>query len=280
MPTIRRYLSDRSPSPRSIPSSFPAMAQATETIPISSRRTRAAGFVIVATIASVVLAARTVSAETTPRVVSASDQSAVEPFAAFIAEAAQRFDLPASWIRAVMQVESNGDVHALSPKGAMGLMQIMPETWTNLQADSGLGADPYDPHDNILAGAAYLRELHDRYGSAGFLAAYNAGPTRYENHLKTGQPLPDETRAYVALLAPLIDERLVDGAINVATVERSWTDAPLFAAHADSSPAKPEPSADARDASPSNSKTAEDWTALAPRSDGLFVTTAHRNPQP
>ncbi len=179
-----------------------------------------------------------------------------------------------------MQVESNGDVHALSSKGATGLMQIMPETWTILRADYGLGADPWDPHDNILAGAAYLRELHDRYGSAGFLAAYNAGPARYENHLKTGQPLPDETRAYVALLAPLIDVRPVDDAISVAAVEHSWIDAPLFAARADSSPAKPRPSADASDSPASNSKTAEDWTALAPRSDGLFVTIARRNPKP
>jgi membrane-bound lytic murein transglycosylase B len=179
-----------------------------------------------------------------------------------------------------MQVESNGAVHALSPKGAMGLMQIMPETWTILQADYGLGADPYDPHDNILAGAAYLRELLDRYGSAGFLAAYNAGPTRYENHLKTDEPLPEETRAYVAALAPLIDERPVDEAMAVAAVEHSWTDAPLFAARAHSNQAKSQTSSDAYDGSSSTSKTTEDWTGLTPRSDGLFVTTAHRNPQP
>ena len=53
----------------------------------------------------------------------------------------------------------------------MGLMQIMPKTWIELRARYGLGADPYDPHDNILAGAAYIRQLHDRYGSPGFLAA-------------------------------------------------------------------------------------------------------------
>jgi hypothetical protein len=47
----------------------------------------------------------------------------------------------------------------------MGLMQIMPETWAILRAHSGLGANPYDPHDNIRACAAYLRELHDRYGT-------------------------------------------------------------------------------------------------------------------
>ena len=75
-----------------------------------------------------------------------------------------------------MRVESLGDPLALSPKGAMGLMQIMPDTWSELRSRYGLGADPYDPHDNIIAGAAYLRELHDRYGERGFLAAYNAGP--------------------------------------------------------------------------------------------------------
>ena len=60
--------------------------------------------------------------------------------------------------------------------------------------DSGL--DPFDPHDNILAGTGYLKEMHDRFGSAGFLAAYHAGPTRYEQHLATGQRLPPETTAY------------------------------------------------------------------------------------
>ena len=82
-----------------------------------------------------------------------------DPIAAFVAEASQRFGIPASWIRAVMQVESFGDVRAMSPKGAMGLMQIMPETWAALRSRYGLGADPYDAHDNIMAGAAYLREL-------------------------------------------------------------------------------------------------------------------------
>ena len=108
----------------------------------------------------------------------------------FVAEAALRFGIPTSWITAVMQAESRGVVRAVSPKGAMGLMQIMPDTWSGLRSRYGLGANPFDPHDNILAGAAYLRELHDRYGTAGFLAAYNAGPGRYEDHLASGRPLP------------------------------------------------------------------------------------------
>lgn len=86
----------------------------------------------------------------------------------------------------------------------MGLMQIMPGTWEELRMKHHLGADPYQPRDNILAGAAYLRELLDRFGRNGFLAAYNAGPGRYEEHLLTGRPLPRETINYVRKLAPLI----------------------------------------------------------------------------
>lgn len=118
--------------------------------------------------------------------------SRVEPFAAFVAEASRRFAIPAHWIRAVMQVESGGDERAISPKGALGPMQIMPRTWVELSVRYGLGIDPFDPRDNIMAGAAYLREMHDRFGSPGFLAAYNAGPERYGQYLATGRPLPAE----------------------------------------------------------------------------------------
>ena len=124
-------------------------------------------------------------------------------FAGFINEASQRFAIAPNWIRLVISIESAGDVHARSPKGAMGLMQIMPATWAELRERYNLGNDPYDPRDNILAGTAYLRELLDRYGSPGVFAAYNAGPTRYEVHLAGGS-LPEETRAYVAKLANLL----------------------------------------------------------------------------
>ncbi|WP_164938543.1 lytic transglycosylase domain-containing protein [Bradyrhizobium guangdongense] len=122
------------------------------------------------------------------------------PFAAFVDEASNRFAIPRDWIGSVINIESTGDVHARSAKGAMGLMQIMPATWAELRARYNFGNDPYDPHDNILAGTAYLRELLDRYGSRGVFAAYNAGPSRYEEHLAGGS-LPVETRAYVAKLA-------------------------------------------------------------------------------
>jgi soluble lytic murein transglycosylase-like protein len=129
------------------------------------------------------------------------------PFVAFVTEASRRFAVPEHWIRAVMRVESSAKPRSRSRKGAMGLMQIMPKTWAELRARHGLGVDPYDPHDNILAGAAYIRELSDRYGAPGFLAAYNAGPRRYERHLATGRPLPGETQVYVATLAPYDRER-------------------------------------------------------------------------
>ena len=151
----------------------------------------------------------------------------------FIAEAARRFALPAHWISRVMRVESAGNVRAVSSAGAMGLMQIMPATWKELRVNYHLGHDPFDAHDNILAGAAYLRELYDRYGSPGFLAAYNAGPERYEEYL-AGKPLPRETIAYVAKLAPYL-VLLNSGQVAYVTAvdERSSTTSSLFIARSD-----------------------------------------------
>ncbi len=201
-------------------------------------------------------------------------------FAAFVAEAAQRFGIPATWIRAVMRAESFGEVRAISPKGAMGLMQIMPETWARLRVRYGLGADPYEPHDNILAGAAYLRELYDRYGSPGFLAAYNAGPTRYEDHLTTGRPLPAETRAYVADVGPLIGVGTLEAAMLVAATARAWTEAPLFPMQPDNNAQPSRPSSNGPIGQPSPVTTTADLTHLSPRSNGLFVSISQRTSQP
>ncbi|MBI1338788.1 transglycosylase SLT domain-containing protein [bacterium] len=152
----------------------------------------------------------------------------------FIAEASVRFGIPEHWIRAVMQAESAGDPHAVSHAGAIGLMQIMPATWAELCARHGLGADVFDPRDNILAGTAYLREMYDRFGPPGFLAAYNAGPARYTEHLATGRPLPRETRAYMATLAPLIGHSSVAPLQVEAPVRTAdWRAAPLFVARLD-----------------------------------------------
>lgn len=111
--------------------------------------------------------------------------------------AAARFKLEPDLVEQVIAVESAGDERAVSSAGAMGLMQLMPSTWLELRARLSLGDDPFDPHDNVLAGVAYLRQLLDRYGAPGFLAAYNAGPGRYEQSL-AGRSLPKETLAYVA----------------------------------------------------------------------------------
>ncbi len=149
-----------------------------------------------------------------------------DPNSAAIAEASARFAIPEHWIRAVMQAESAGDPRAVSRAGAMGLMQVMPGTWNVLREDHGLGADPFDPRDNIIAGTAYLRAMLDRYGTVGgMLAAYNAGPGRYDAYLSEGRPLPAETRAYVAMLAPRLD-----GTVPLpshATVA-DWREAALF----------------------------------------------------
>lgn len=119
-----------------------------------------------------------------------------------VEEASRRFRVPVAWLRAVMRAESNGDVKSISEKGAIGLMQVMPKTYRELRTKLSLGSDPFDPRDNILAGAAYLAEMFGRYGETGFLAAYNAGPQRYEDYLFRGRPLPAETTDYVARLAP------------------------------------------------------------------------------
>ena len=131
--------------------------------------------------------------------------SPLDRWQGFIAEASHRFGIPEAWIRAVMRAESGGRTmlngHPITSRaGAMGLMQIMPETWAELRTRYGLGKNPYDPRDNILAGTAYLRELYKRYGYPNLFAAYNAGPARFDAHLFGGQPLPKETLAYLAAL--------------------------------------------------------------------------------
>ncbi|MCO6185188.1 transglycosylase SLT domain-containing protein [Rhizobium sp. L1K21] len=198
-----------------------------------------------------------------------------DPYDTYVTEASHRFGLSKRLLYALMMAESDGIVRAISPKGAMGLMQIMPDTWIELSARYRLGNDPFDPRDNILAGAAYLHELHEKYGSPGCLAAYNAGPTRYEEYLVGGRPLPLETRNYVAVLAPYVDASATSLAAIPMQISRSdWTNSPLFAAQAEDGTAavpltssvqpktRPEPQADSSD------------VGLKPRDSGLFVTSS------
>ncbi len=172
--------------------------------------------------------AASTAGESNVRAQTVTRSETIDRFAEFIAEASTRFTVPVSWIRAVMQIESGGNQRAASPRGALGLMQIMPGTWVGLSARYGLGLDPFDPRDNILAGAAYLKEMYERFGLAGLLAAYHAGPSRYEQHLATGQPLPPDTVAYVAAVTPLLDNRHVNHGASGANRAILWQQSPLF----------------------------------------------------
>jgi hypothetical protein len=125
------------------------------------------------------------------------------PWQSAIREAADRSGIPFAWIEAVIEAESAGCAvtdgkPTTSSAGAMGLMQLMPSTWAEYRSRLRLGKDPFDAQDNIMAGAAYLRDLFDRFGAEGFLAAYQAGPERYEESIRDDRPLPRETLDYIA----------------------------------------------------------------------------------
>jgi soluble lytic murein transglycosylase-like protein len=196
-----------------------------------------------------------------------------DPYAGYIAEAVRRFGLPASWIRAVIHAESGGDRDAVSPAGARGLMQIMPMTWSALRARHGLGADPFDARDNILAGTAYLSELHDRFGAPGLFAAYNAGPSRYADHLTTGRPLPAETHAFVAAMG-----RALTGSGTAKSNARGpvgrdgWTRAALFIARDGNRAITPSLQTGASSESRTTAPKPHALDAVTPRASGLFVS--------
>jgi hypothetical protein len=135
---------------------------------------------------------------------------AADPWGPYIREASARFSIRPTWIRAVMRQESGGHQYlhgqlTTSVSGAMGLMQIMPATYEVLRQRYNLGDDPYNPRDNIMAGTALIAELYVKYGSPGFLAAYNSSPRTVDGYLAGRRSLPDQTVTYVASVAPLLD---------------------------------------------------------------------------
>ena len=127
----------------------------------------------------------------------------------YVVEASARFGVPVAWIEAVMHAESRGRTTSngrpiRSSAGAIGLMQLMPPTWVDMRDRLGLGSNPDDPRDNILAGAAYMRELYNEFGAPNFLAAYNLGPVRLARDLRAKRPLPRETRHYLSKLSAVV----------------------------------------------------------------------------
>jgi len=137
----------------------------------------------------------------------AAPGSSIDPWGPYIREAAARYGVPETFIREVMRQESGGHEYLngeliTSSAGAMGLMQVMPATYAVLSERNGLGSDPYDPHDNIMAGTALIRDLYEKYGSPAFLAAYDAGPRRLDDYLAGRGELPNETIAYLDNVAP------------------------------------------------------------------------------
>ncbi len=136
-----------------------------------------------------------------------ANAEAVADWRPYVAQASARFGVPIAWIERVMRAESNGQTTLngrpiRSSAGAMGLMQLMPATWADMRARLGLGVNPDDPRDNILAGTFYLRLMYERFGYPGLFGAYNAGPGRYAEHLAGRRTLPGETVAYLTKVAP------------------------------------------------------------------------------
>lgn len=201
-----------------------------------------------------------------------------------VTEASRRFGIPEQWIYAVMRTESRGRISAVSHAGAMGLMQIMPATWASLRARYRLGNNAFDPRDNIHAGTAYLREMYDKFGAPGFLAAYNAGPGRYLDYVRKGRTLPLETRRYFANIMPMIGGKTSNQlTVNVqpATFQAAkpiavdWTQSGLFASQNEGPNSALSPSTSLSLAA-NNIKTSEQ---AKPVSDGLFADISVRNPR-
>jgi len=148
-----------------------------------------------------------------------------------IDEAAKRFGVPREWILAVMRQESGGrtvlqgDIPITSVTGAMGLMQVMPDTYRDMRLDYRLGKDPYDPHDNVMAGAGYIKFLNAKYGYPALFAAYNDGPGNLEANLAGQRDLPAETIAYLTNIRTRLGDAPKPGefGLKAATVSATVT---------------------------------------------------------
>ena len=134
----------------------------------------------------------------------------IDRWTPYIKEASRRFKISADWIKAVIRVESggrtlsDGNQPITSTAGAMGIMQVMPETYQDMRQAYSLGDNPHDPRDNILAGTAYLRWLQEKYGYPKMFVAYNAGPATLEAQSAGKRKLPKETRDYIKRISGIL----------------------------------------------------------------------------
>jgi soluble lytic murein transglycosylase-like protein len=155
----------------------------------------------------------------------ARPSSTLEPL---IAEASTRTGLPAKWIASVIATESGGrtsgpDRPLRSVAGAMGVMQIMPKTWSDMAGSQGFRLDPDRPRDNVLVGSAYLLSLYQRFGFPGAVAAYHAGPGTYGRYLDGRRALPAATRSYVATVQGRLGEPRHDPGPSAGAVSHSFS---------------------------------------------------------
>ena len=151
--------------------------------------------------ASSLQAATATSAGTTPTATTGAASAGATPFAAEIDAAAARNGVDPALLRGLIRQESNFDPGAKSPAGAIGLCQLMPAT------AAGLGVtDPFDPKQNLMGGAKFLRQLMDRFGGdvSKALAAYNAGPGAVQRY--NGVPPYAETQSYVQRVTAYANE--------------------------------------------------------------------------
>jgi soluble lytic murein transglycosylase-like protein len=123
---------------------------------------------------------------------SASGRYAVKEYEELISDAAEQYGVSVPLLKAIIKAESDFNPRAVSKKGAMGLMQIMPDTIKDLAINN-----PFDPRENIMGGTRYFKQLYDRFNGklSLSLAAYNAGPTAVDQY--NSIPPYRETEEYV-----------------------------------------------------------------------------------
>jgi soluble lytic murein transglycosylase-like protein len=137
-----------------------------------------------------------------------------------VSNAAQEFGVPEALAWALITWESNGSQAAVSDKGAIGLMQLMPDT------ARGLGVDPHDPHQNIRGGVKYIGSLLKKYGGnvGAALSHYNGGGNNAQAYLKRGRPSSDETAKFVPGVMALYKK--YDAALHAAPLAPPATATP------------------------------------------------------